>query len=90
MLRDHASEDEAAKDKGEDCDANACCGGKEPDEEDECSNADAEPRGDVDLGEHIVFLAVEALFRVRLTVYPLIQVIDFKESRSTFRDAHLV
>ena len=62
VVGDHASKYEAAKDEREDRDADACCGGEEPNEEDKGAHTDAEPGGNVNLGEHVVTLAVKALF----------------------------
>ena len=58
---DHVGEDKAAKDKGEDGDADACCGGEDPDEEYEGADAEAEHGGNVDFGEHVAILPVETL-----------------------------
>ena len=69
---EHVGKDEAAEDEGEDRDADACCGGEDPDEEDEGADAEAEHGGYVDFGEHVVLLAVEALFWGGLAVDSLV------------------
>lgn len=42
MIRDYVGENKATKDEREDGDADSCCSGKEPDEENEGSDAEAE------------------------------------------------
>ena len=90
VVRDHVGEDKAAKDEGEDSDADAGCGGKHPDQEYEGADTETEHGRNVDCGEHIVLLSMETLFRIGLAVESLIRIVNFKECGGAFRNPHLV